>query len=127
MRKRMCLVFLFGMTMAVISSGCNSSVGTTTGGSFSSCYVIGFSNQDITSIYDAAIIDRTNGFTYNEENQAATNACIESCNYEGVCANGCASCANEIIAVAYSKLREQPAKSSISENPTIGIIIKDLP
>lgn len=116
----------------ILSSGCNSSVGTggggggNNGGNFSTCYAIGFSNQSIANIYDAATNDRANGAPYSQESQVATNACIEGCNYEAVCANGCTSCAYEIINVAYSKLQEQLAKNSIGENSTISIIIKDL-
>ncbi|MFH1170744.1 MAG: hypothetical protein V1704_04265 [Candidatus Vogelbacteria bacterium] len=123
-------VILFGIIVmvAIFFSGCNSGAVTATGGSgvgggggnnggsFSSCYAIGFSDQAITDIYDAAINDRANGATYSEESQAAADACIEGCNYEAVCSNGCISCTSAIVDSAYFK--------SLSKS-SIGVIIKD--
>ena len=124
MRKRLSLVSLGIVTLA---SSCNSGVGP--GGDndeFSSCYAIGFTSQDINDIYNSALIDRDYGNSHDEERWVAANSCASSCYYEAVCANGCTSCAYDIIDSAYSKTIILSVKSVATDGLAIDGVIEGL-
>lgn len=127
MRKWLDLVSL-GIAVIALASSCNSGVGQGGGGglNFRSCDAIGFTSQNVVDIYNSALVDRSNGYDYYGERQVATNSCASSCYYEAVCANGCTSCAYDIIDVAYSKSRVMPVKGVASSDSTLGLTIENL-
>ena len=129
MRKWLSSVSLLVTTVA-LASGCNSGVGQGGGGSgglsFRSCEAIGFSSQNVADIYYSALTDRSNGYDYYGETQAAANSCASSCYYEAVCANGCTSCALDIIDAAYSKSQVAPAKSASESDSALGVTIENI-
>ena len=122
------VVVVIGMlVLFFLPQGCSSGVGTSNGGSrFRSCESIGFSSQSVADIYNSALVDRDYGNSHDEERWVAANSCASSCYYEAVCANGCTSCAYDIIDAAYSKIIAPPAKSTPSDNSTIGITIENI-
>ena len=128
MRKWLRLVSLWIMAVA-LASGCNSGVGQGGGGggdNFRSCEAIGFTSQNVADIYNSALVDRDNGYTYAEEQQIAANACASSCYYEAVCSNGFTSCALDIIDAAYFKSRVTPSKDLTPSYSTLGVTIEKL-
>lgn len=121
-------ILVFGLGLSPIT-GCGNTRTIAAGNRerFRSCYTIGFSGQDVAAIYDSAVIDRANGFSYYEESRAAANACVDSCYNATVCSNGCTSCTYEIIDAVYLKSPEKLAtKSSASEDLAISVVIKGL-